>query len=1174
MKLRLWTAHGLKKLAALSLAATLGVGGTVGCGGDDEGSGGSGGGKGGTGGTGGGGTGGIGGGGTGGGGTGGGGTGGGGTGGVAGGGTGGGGTGGVAGGGGTGGGGTGGGGTGGTGGGQLQPCDTPTFAPPAGTYASAQSVTISTTTSGATIYYTTDGTNPNKNSVVYSAPLAITQDTTLRAMCDAPGFSDSLVGVAIYDINIPVGDVDPPTPNPAAGTQNNDFLLSLTSKTPAATICFTLDGSTPVCTNGVCQGTSQTYNSQTQVPINGNVTNANTGEVTVNAIACKAGGGKDGVMPAQKYTLKVATPQLNTPAPGDYDYVTTPTGNDQSPLLSSATNGAVTGRFTTAPAAAPNCVSGQLVNGGNNLPTNWAFDSKTGNKKWSFVACKAGYLGSDAYTAEYKYKLNAPTHDKATGTYTNTVTVNIAQAANAGASGAYTCTTMDGTAPTCGASSSCGGTGAKNATSVNVTKTGTNVRSVACGPAFEVSDEASTTYTLQLNKPVFSPPTGTPVNANGTLNVDIDPGAGAVPDFICYSTTAAVPDCTCTASGLTKALPSGWATVNVSAGTTINAMACKADYLSASDSATYQAANKMANPTITPGTGTLNNNVNVTFENNDTTQGAIICYTTDGSDPGCTGTCVTVAKAGAGDSATVNNLATQTNATIKARACDSANPDVKTNSDVVTVLYTLKVATPTLNNGIPAPGSVPIGTNIAWDSATSTTTSYYTTDGSTPDCTGGSGVFGKSVTILNPAQTTIKAISCRPNFIPSDVATFTYSYFVQTPVLSQATATLNDYFTLGVTNAPSSLVPSNKFCYTTDGSNPSCTGGVCGFGSLSAGCTSTSCSINVTKTETVKVIACNATGLPSSAQASGTYTLNVGPIAWTPDPTNPFSTPQSVSFVPNPVPTGLATGYTACWAKGTASIPPQPNTCAGLEAYLEANSGNNAWTCAFQTTGAANSLGTISTTTTVHAVACKEGMTWSTSTKIYSLNPYSHTIVVDGQNDFNAADALQTMCSTWPDQAYLSWDANRIYLGWDGTYFSTGEVISAYFGDGVQGTNISDTPARTIMPGAKMLYHLRWQNTTLNPVLRKWNVTNSVWEDSTIPVVLGYTGGTGGPAYVEFSFLRSDIGSPSNLRFNVWIWGGGWITGVPCTLPGTMNANSFNFDLTAASTPSSYVGIP
>ena len=42
-------------------------------------------------------------------------------------------------------------------------CAAPTFTPAAGTYTAAQSVTISTTTSGATIRYTTDGSTPERN---------------------------------------------------------------------------------------------------------------------------------------------------------------------------------------------------------------------------------------------------------------------------------------------------------------------------------------------------------------------------------------------------------------------------------------------------------------------------------------------------------------------------------------------------------------------------------------------------------------------------------------------------------------------------------------------------------------------------------------------------------------------------------------------------------------------------------------------------------------------------------------------------------------------------------------------------------------------------------------------------------------------------------------------------
>ena len=52
-------------------------------------------------------------------------------------------------------------------------CATPTFNPAAGTYSSAQSVTISTTTGGATINYTTNGTTPSSTvGTVYSNPVA------------------------------------------------------------------------------------------------------------------------------------------------------------------------------------------------------------------------------------------------------------------------------------------------------------------------------------------------------------------------------------------------------------------------------------------------------------------------------------------------------------------------------------------------------------------------------------------------------------------------------------------------------------------------------------------------------------------------------------------------------------------------------------------------------------------------------------------------------------------------------------------------------------------------------------------------------------------------------------------------------------------------------------------
>jgi hypothetical protein len=78
---------------------------------------------------------------------------------------------------------------------------TPTFSPVAGTYSSTQSVTISDTTAGATIYYTTDGSTPTTSSTKYTGAISVAATTTIRAIASATGFSNSAVASATYTIN-------------------------------------------------------------------------------------------------------------------------------------------------------------------------------------------------------------------------------------------------------------------------------------------------------------------------------------------------------------------------------------------------------------------------------------------------------------------------------------------------------------------------------------------------------------------------------------------------------------------------------------------------------------------------------------------------------------------------------------------------------------------------------------------------------------------------------------------------------------------------------------------------------------------------------------------------------------------------------------------------------------
>ena len=78
--------------------------------------------------------------------------------------------------------------------------ESPTFSPVAGTYAEAQSVTISCETSGAKIYYTVDGSDPTANSTEYTAAINVSTTTTIKAIAIA-GNESSAIATATYHIN-------------------------------------------------------------------------------------------------------------------------------------------------------------------------------------------------------------------------------------------------------------------------------------------------------------------------------------------------------------------------------------------------------------------------------------------------------------------------------------------------------------------------------------------------------------------------------------------------------------------------------------------------------------------------------------------------------------------------------------------------------------------------------------------------------------------------------------------------------------------------------------------------------------------------------------------------------------------------------------------------------------
>ncbi|HQA27424.1 MAG TPA: chitobiase/beta-hexosaminidase C-terminal domain-containing protein, partial [Candidatus Competibacteraceae bacterium] len=93
--------------------------------------------------------------------------------------------------------------------GPLATVAAPTFAPPGGAYQSGVKVTISTTTSGAAIRYTTDGSTPTSTSgtliesgqTILVTTSGVSGTVVLKAVAFKEGWADSAVTEASYQIN-------------------------------------------------------------------------------------------------------------------------------------------------------------------------------------------------------------------------------------------------------------------------------------------------------------------------------------------------------------------------------------------------------------------------------------------------------------------------------------------------------------------------------------------------------------------------------------------------------------------------------------------------------------------------------------------------------------------------------------------------------------------------------------------------------------------------------------------------------------------------------------------------------------------------------------------------------------------------------------------------------------
>ena len=170
------------------------------------------------------------------------------------------------------------------------PAATPKFSVAAGTYTTPQTVTISTTTPNATIYYTIDGAAPSTAATKYTGPVKVTKSQTIKAIAYANNYLPSAVATAPYVIGAAT-----PVIKPGTGTYETVQTVKITDATPGATIYYTINGTAP--TNASTKYTKEIVVGKNE---------------TIEAAAYAMGYAKSNVATA-KFTIKLpaATPKLS-----------------------------------------------------------------------------------------------------------------------------------------------------------------------------------------------------------------------------------------------------------------------------------------------------------------------------------------------------------------------------------------------------------------------------------------------------------------------------------------------------------------------------------------------------------------------------------------------------------------------------------------------------------------------------------------------------------------------------------------------------------------------------------------------------------------------------------------------------------------------------------------------
>jgi hypothetical protein len=176
-------------------------------------------------------------------------------------------------------------------------CAVPSFSPSGGTYATTQSVTMTDSTGGCSIYYTTNGTTPTTGSTPYTGAVSVSTTTTLKAIAAQSGYTTSGVQSQTYTIS-PI--LATPTFSPVGGTYTGAQTVSI-SYPSGSNACVGINTTPTAPTAGTCGSGGTLYTGPITV----------SASETLNVIATRAGF-TNSALGVAAYTINPVTPQTCT----------------------------------------------------------------------------------------------------------------------------------------------------------------------------------------------------------------------------------------------------------------------------------------------------------------------------------------------------------------------------------------------------------------------------------------------------------------------------------------------------------------------------------------------------------------------------------------------------------------------------------------------------------------------------------------------------------------------------------------------------------------------------------------------------------------------------------------------------------------------------------------------